>query len=817
MVARCFFLGILFLCSFFLFLPAQQFIECADSVGIDYAYELQYMGMGGGAAVLDFDQDGYEDVYITGGMRTDALYHNNGNGTFTNVALSAGIGITDSVLTTGAVAGDIDNDGYPDLFITTRSFSLDSNTYAPNILFHNNGNGTFSDISAASGIIVDSAWSMSACFGDYNLDGYLDVYVGNYFKEPFFDLLWSGSIPTKQFSGATDFLYLNDGNQGFVRASHTGGEDVGTALANVFTDYDDDGDLDIYIGNDYGRYKKRNTLFRNRYPNDAFEEVSSGSGMDQRATSMGIAIGDYDGDGLLDYYVTNIRQNILYRNTGTGFFEEQTAAAGVLNDSVWVDTVMNRTISWSTVFFDYDHDMDMDLFICNGASVPTLGWGGANTNTLYRNDGNGTFSDVSAVGDLANKYMAKGSAVFDYDNDGDLDLLVVNQKFNGFIPPGDKPDVLFFRNDNASGKWLKVRLRGVNCNREGIGSRIRVYAGGKTLIREVEGGSGFLSNNSHIAHFGLGSHVAIDSLVVTWPGGCRQKLGSILTNQEITIVEDTQQYHFGLPDKVLLCAGESVQLGKSLGNINYQWSNGATDSVITVAPYTSQLLSVDLIGPGLACSDEVQLVVSPVAVQANPGDSIMPGDTLQLNAVVPYFWDFEDSMQGWTTGIITETNDGYLSGPSTWGLFDSTAGTNGQPFSSLAAGVPNIGDMGPENSYLLSPPMDLDHQWITVEFDSYWSNETDELGKKDAEYVEISVDGGQNWTPLHLWGLVPELHDTVNERQWKHVKFSTAGGGTGLPTHIRFRYDTQDSFPDPQWTSKAGMSIMSPLWAARKC
>jgi hypothetical protein len=466
--------------------------------------------MGGGVACFDFNNDGYEDIYMTGGTNRDQLFENNQNGTFSEVGISAGLSITGSVKTVGVTTGDIDNDGDRDLFITT---SENHN----NLLFLNNGNSTFTDISISAGII-DSSWSTSASFGDFNRDGYLDIYVSNYvnyFDLPFYNFLISGTL---------NKLYLNNNNNTFSDVTMgTSAFNNGGALATSFTDFDNDNDVDILIGNDFGVLYGGNALLRNDYPASTFVDISNSSGIDQEINAMGIAVGDYDEDLDLDYYITNMMGNLLHTNNNDETFNEDAASLGVN---------AGNTVSWGTFFFDYDHDSYLDLFVASGGVMSVAP---PQLNELFQKQQSGIFTSVGLIEGITDTCRSRGAAYGDLDNDGDLDLMVINTYFDTVLAK----NASVYKNEMISiNNWIKIDLVGTISNRDAFGSHIRVVANGRSWIREIGGGSSYLSQNSSIAHFGLGSNLLIDSIIVSWPSGYTQIETNINSNQVVTIIED---------------------------------------------------------------------------------------------------------------------------------------------------------------------------------------------------------------------------------------------------------------------------------------
>jgi hypothetical protein len=521
-------------------LSAQNYTEVAASAGVDHVFNFGDFHFGGGAAVFDFNNDDFEDLYVIGGANPDKLYQNNGDGTFTDVTAGAGFNQTDSVITMGAVSGDFDNDGFRDLFITVRSSINDFDSYRPDLLYHNNGDGTFTDISVSSGIGIDSSFSTSATLGDYNLDGYLDIYVLNFLGVPVYDLIdtVTAMIPGPDRPGSNNYLYMNNGNNTFIDvATPIGVVDSGCGWATTFTDIDNDADVDLWVANDFGKKTQPNNIYRN----DGGSFVSTGvaAGVNDSINAMGVAVGDFDEDGWLDYYITDLDSNFMYRNNHDGTFQDVTVACGTENWG-WFMPTYNSSVSWGANFLDYDNDTYLDLFVCNGALNPMIMGVDTflNPNALYRNNGNYTFSDVATMEGVDDPQRGRGSITFDYNNDGQLDLYVANQEHYPGYGINTNPKSRLYRNDVGNGyNWYKVKLEGTVSNRDGIGSRVRIVIGSRSFIREIDGGSSLHSHNSTIAHFGLGGHSMIDTLIVTWPGGNEEVFINLPVNHTSVIVE----------------------------------------------------------------------------------------------------------------------------------------------------------------------------------------------------------------------------------------------------------------------------------------
>ena len=515
--------------------PNFHFVEYQDSALIDHHFSHDIF-MGGGAAFIDYDNDGDDDVYLTSGLEMDQFYENNGDGTFTNKSFEVGLLGTQFYFTMGVIAGDIDNDGFKDLFVTTKQSS--QNTFGKNLLFRNNGNGTFSDIWGQVQEI-DRAQSVSAVFTDYNLDGLLDIYVGNYVETASFTTDANGDINGYAHDCFVNTFYKNLGNGQFEEAAEVLQiNDDGCTLAVVSSDFDNDGDLDIYVANDFGDFILPNQLFKNITIDSitSYNEIGAVANADVSMYGMGIAVGDVDRDLDLDYYITNFGKNVFLRNDGETF-TNITDASGT-GDEFIVDSLL--AIGWGTAFLDVDNDTDLDLYVANGY-VPSPAFLDSKifmNDKLFINEGNLQFVDTDTTYGIQNKWASRGMAYSDYDNDGDLDILsvVLNVPMNetGY-------QTLLYRNEKGNEKnWLQVSLEGVEVNRDAYGSKIIVHAGGQALLEEVSGGSSHCSHSSSRIHFGLDSLTTVDSVEVFWTGGNRRQMVYDLdANQVIEIMEDT--------------------------------------------------------------------------------------------------------------------------------------------------------------------------------------------------------------------------------------------------------------------------------------
>lgn len=532
------------------------FVDISDSAGINFVHNNaaspeKYLieTMGSGCGWIDYDSDGLMDFYLVNGAATkvhrpettptSSLYRNNGNGTFSDVTEKAAVGAI-GLFGMGIAVGDYDNDSLQDIFVTG---------YDRSILYRNIGGGRFSDETAFAGVSNAGLWGSSAAWFDYNRDGLLDLIIANYV-----DWTPEGNVrcgnPGEErraychpdtYAGQSPTLYLNQGQGRFEDVTESSLLSLSRAsgLGVVTFDYDQDGWQDIFIAND----AMANSLFRNN-GDGTFEEVAYTSGIalseDGKAEAgMGTDAADTNGDGWMDVFVTHLdfEHDRLYQNLRHGMFEDKTFAA----------KLGYATFSYSgfgTKFFDYDNDGSKDLFIANGHILDNIHLYHAEVtyaepNLLYKNDGKGRFSKTSNAvrGDLIHHFVSRGAAAADFDNDGDIDVLVSNN--------GQRAQL--FRNDGGNGNnWLKIQLVGSESNRDGVGARVKVVAGDLVQYDERKGGTSYQSAQDPRLHFGLGHRVLVDSIEVTWPSGLWE-IFHILESNRTTMIEEGTGTVVGAP------------------------------------------------------------------------------------------------------------------------------------------------------------------------------------------------------------------------------------------------------------------------------
>jgi hypothetical protein len=521
----------IFLCS--VSVRAQIFTDNSDSAGIDHICNSPYL-MGGGVAFFDYDQDGDEDLYMTSGFDRDHLYENDGLGNFTEVGMSKGLSFTDEFFTFGVICGDIDNDGDKDVFLTTflgEDIITEEPIFYNNKLLLNNG-GQFTDISIQAGI-TDSLISTSATFIDVNLDGYLDVYVINYVEEES-PLLDSNNNPIGYSSTCfVNHLYLNNQDNTFTESANTFGLDhMGCGLAVASTDFNNDQNTDIYLANDFGYWLEPNVMFENTTPGFALTNTGSSLGADIGMFGMGIAVGDFDEDLDLDYYITNIGPNALLENDINNGFTDVSVGLDVTNDSV----SGFLTTGWGAEFLDVDNDTYLDLLVANG-HIPMpedfFETSLMDPNKLYLNDGSGGFIDASIANNVADSSMSHGLAYGDINNDGFLDFVTVNTDTN--ITSNNKSKL--FVNTGGGNNWIKLKLEGTISNRDAYGSHVVLYADGRSFLREVSGGASHASHSSSTLHFGLSTISFIDSIEIYWPSKLIETVYGKAVNETLNFLE----------------------------------------------------------------------------------------------------------------------------------------------------------------------------------------------------------------------------------------------------------------------------------------
>jgi hypothetical protein len=524
-----------------------QFRDVTDRTGITFSHTDGSSGkhydpetVTSGLALFDYDGDGRADIYFPNGAplpgcKVDtpprhALYKNLGDFAFQDVTEKAGVVCTAFGL--GATAADYDNDGRLDLYVSN---------FGPKVLYRNIGGGAFADVTGAAGVADDHRLGAGVCFLDADGDGDLDLFVGNYIKFSCDKCVAVSRSGFPEYAGPKAYppdrqtLFRNNGDGTFTDVTEASGiaRHLGKGMGVVCADYDNDGDTDIFVLNDVFE----NFCFRNDGAGK-FEEAALAAGFKYNGEgmalgSMGVDCGDFDNDGRLDFFQTPYQREmpVLYRNLGDGVLEDATVQAGAAAGF--------NNVKWGCGFVDFDNDGHRDLFLAMGHLQdfidqydPTSSY--RTTNIVLRNLGNGRFADVSDRCGVARvpPHSARGAAFDDLDNDGDLDVVILNSR--------EPPTILrnMLRESGSKNHWLAVRLEGVKTNRDGVGARVRVVAGGLVQIDEVHSGRGYQSHWGLRLHFGLGPHDRVDRLEVRWLGGGCDVLEDVPADRLLVVTEN---------------------------------------------------------------------------------------------------------------------------------------------------------------------------------------------------------------------------------------------------------------------------------------
>ena len=534
--------------------PFSRFVDVAESAGLtasivygepdSFTYIIESMATG--CAFFDYDNDGWMDIFILGGRTLagtppgsgNRLYHNNRDGTFTDVTAKSGL--SDPGWAQGVCVGDYNNDGWEDLFLTY---------YGQNRLYRNNGDGTFTNVTAAAGLLHPKTRYNTGCtFVDYNRDGHLDLFVSNYVD---IDLATapkpSLDVPNCNYEGvatycgplglpaAHQYLYRNNGNGTFTDVSAESGVAAlhgSYGLTAVSIDADEDGWPDIFVACDMSPSFLLMNNHNGTFREEALFRGIALSGDGREMGGMGVGVGDYNLDGHSDIVKTHFynQANGLYRNDGKGNFDDATVEAGLNKET--------RFVCFGAGIVDFDNDGYPDILLTSGTVYPEVAkvsprFPARSPSILFRNQGDGTFTEMGAEAGpgIEARHCSRGAAFGDFDNDGDMDVLIMNV---------NEPPTLL-RNDAPSGnRWIKVRLEGVKSNRSAIGARVVVRYGGKVQVQEVLSGCSFLSSNDPRLHFGLGAATTAD-IEIRWPSGLIEHVPGAAANQLLTLREGAGQ------------------------------------------------------------------------------------------------------------------------------------------------------------------------------------------------------------------------------------------------------------------------------------
>lgn len=526
-----------------------QLVDVTAKSGIKFIHtsapEKKYIveSMSGGVLLIDFDRDGWQDIYFTNAPTVEmvlknqksksALYRNNGDGTFNDVTDKAGVAYPGFAM--GGAVGDYNNDGWPDMYITCLG---------GNMLYRNNGDGTFTDVTKLAGV-ADGRWSAGAAFGDYDRDGFLDLVVANYVDFKFTDMPEFGSLPTCKFrgvdvqcgprglKGAGDSIFHNNGDGTFADVT----KQLGLTDPNgyygmqaVWSDFGNTGRLDAYVAND----STPNFFYRNdgkgKFTEVGLESGTAVSGDGSEQGSMGVAVGDYLHTGRFSIFVTNFvdEYNTLYRNDGDYNFTDASFTAKVAQAS-------RPYVGWGTGFFDIDNDSWLDLFVVNGHVYPQMdqiasGARYRQRKLLYLNQADGTFCDASmqAGAPMQELRVSRGAAFGDLDNDGNVDIVIEDL---------DSSPMILRNEGDKSNHWLTLELAAITGSPLAIGARVKVTTGNVVQTEEVRSGGSYLSQNDLRLHFGLGKAAKADLIEIRWPSGKVETVENVAADKFYSMLE----------------------------------------------------------------------------------------------------------------------------------------------------------------------------------------------------------------------------------------------------------------------------------------
>lgn len=495
-------------------IQAQLFTEVSDSVGLNYNYPgISNLQIGGGVCVFDYNNDGWDDIFQAGGLFKSKLWKNN-KGVFVDVSAQNQFDVLDGMYINGAVAGDINNDGWEDLFIYNYGEGLGNGDHqSPKLLINHKGKLAFANHSKFN----DKGFFTSAAMADYNNDGFLDIYITNYVSN--MALLEGDNNAPIGYNpkGLANVLYLNNKDETFTNvASVMNVADKGCGLACCFTDYDNDFDMDIMVANDFGEWTKNgNVLYNNQSPFYIYKEQSNQANFSKNMYGMSIGIGDYDNDLDLDYFISNIGKNLFLRNELNGSFTDISNITDI-SDNKNKDTLPGT--SWSSLFFDMDNDMDLDLYIAKGNVenyIPKALI--LDPNQLFENNRGIDFSEVSIKSGIDCPLSHRGAALIDYDHDGDLDIVSSPVKINYGAFAGLSQKIKLYRNNSdTKNNWIKfILVDDSEMKSSPIGKHIYITGKDMKQMREIDGGSAHASQSSKYAHFGLGKNNLVEEVKVS--------------------------------------------------------------------------------------------------------------------------------------------------------------------------------------------------------------------------------------------------------------------------------------------------------------
>lgn len=507
---------------------SQIFKEVSKEAGLDYIYPgNDFQMVGGGLMVIDVNNDGWEDFFQSGGVFDSKLWLNN-RGKFSDATNQFGLDALKGYFIQGAFCADFNNDGFQDFFVANYGMGMSrGDKKSPAIL--KNVEGKRFELISLEGVLEPGNFS-SACLGDVNKDGFVDIYLTNYVESMGAKYDSSGVEIGYDPTCYENKLLIGNGEMSFVEQARTYSvHDGGCGLSASFTDVDQDGDMDLMLLNDFGEWTGfGNRLFRNEYPEQTFQDVSEEFGFGREMYGMGIGQGDYDEDGDLDYYITNIGRNCLFQNHQNGF--KEVGKDLNLDNTYAYDSTLGT--SWSGLFFDLEFDGDLDLYLSKG-NVATLVPKAAlsDANRLFIND-EGNFKDATGESGVGDILSHRGSIIFDYDHDGDLDIIssVVKLPWSVFAKRDQK--IKLYENTSKAQNWVGIKLIGGDgINRDCFGCSVLFEQGERKMLREVDAASGLSSQSSRIMYYGLGRERKLQKVRIQWIDGTTSRYKRLKCNR----------------------------------------------------------------------------------------------------------------------------------------------------------------------------------------------------------------------------------------------------------------------------------------------
>lgn len=598
-----------------------SFEEVSESSGLIFEYK-ESLKMGGGAATFDYDNDGDDDLYIVGGQNPDGLFENDGFGNFIDISTSTNISfLTDSIMSTSVVTGDIDNDGIREIFVgTIGDLGTSFDAIRPNLLLKYNVNTSQYENIIQSSLISDESFCMGGHFFDSNKDGFLDLYLINYVAVP--KLLQDGSqVIGFDHECFENKLYINSGDGTFSdQTTFYGLDPIGCTLAATTSDLDWDGDPDLIIANDFGKWLEPNQLFQNEGQDLPYSDISTQSNTNAKMYAMGIAVGDYDEDLDLDFYVTNIGENAFFQNEGNMNFTNIAEDLDVQN--TFTEEGLYTT-GWGAIMEDLNNDSYLDLFVSNGYVYSAVDIDDTEqADELYLGSSQFDFTNITKDCGIDFKGRSRGALFGDWNNDGHLDLITITNE----LTDENQNSINYYKNINDENNWIGFNLIGSVSNRDAFGAKLIIHADNRAILRELRGGDSHASQSSSKLHFGLGNIQNIDSVQVFWPSGIIETYNEFQINNYHTITEGTisttEEVYLDLDINIYPNpAANMLHIdipSKGIGPFNFQIFNTLSELVYENQTSNNRVqIDISMLPKGyysLVCQSNSKVITKPVII-----------------------------------------------------------------------------------------------------------------------------------------------------------------------------------------------------------